>query len=34
LCTGKVKNGPSVYDVPCFERRINNGQIEIRVSQE
>jgi nitrite reductase/ring-hydroxylating ferredoxin subunit/uncharacterized membrane protein len=33
LCNGKLQNGPSVYDLPRLERRVNNGQIEIRAAR-
>ena len=30
--SGALVNGPSVYDLPCFETRVNNGQIEVRAA--
>ncbi len=30
LKTGKVLDGPATHPAPCFETRINNGQIEVR----
>jgi|SRR5579884_1676336 len=30
LSSGGIVNGPSVYDVPCFDTRVLNGQIEVR----
>ena len=33
LDTGAVINGPAVYDVPCFETRVQNGQIEVRAAK-
>ena len=34
LDSGAVVTGPSCYDVPCFETRINDGQIEVRLSRQ
>ncbi len=34
LATGRVLEGPSVYDQPCFETRVENGQIEVRIKQQ
>lgn len=31
LADGSVINGPSAYAQPCFEARVRNGQIEIRM---
>ena len=30
---GKVLDGPSTYDQPCFETRVRNGQVEVRMAQ-
>jgi nitrite reductase/ring-hydroxylating ferredoxin subunit len=30
LSDGQVLEGPSAYSQPCFEARVNNGQVEIR----
>src|SRR5947209_3713162 len=33
LDSGEVINGPAVYPLPCFETRVNNGQIEVRAAR-
>lgn len=30
---GKVLDGPSTYDQPCFETRVRNGQVEVRMAR-
>jgi nitrite reductase/ring-hydroxylating ferredoxin subunit/uncharacterized membrane protein len=30
LKDGRVLDGPSTYDQPCFETRVRNGQVEVR----
>jgi nitrite reductase/ring-hydroxylating ferredoxin subunit len=32
--TGKVLNGPSIYPQPCFETRVQEGQIEVRLARQ
>lgn len=34
LADGRLAGGPSVYNQPCFETRIRDGQIELRVPPE
>ncbi|HZW04139.1 MAG TPA: Rieske 2Fe-2S domain-containing protein [Anaerolineaceae bacterium] len=31
LHTGNIIDGPSAYPVPCYDARLNNGQVEIRL---
>jgi nitrite reductase/ring-hydroxylating ferredoxin subunit/uncharacterized membrane protein len=33
LNTGAVERGPSCYDAPLFEARVNDGQIEVRLAR-
>jgi nitrite reductase/ring-hydroxylating ferredoxin subunit len=33
LDTGAVIHGPSCYDAPLFDARVNNGQIEVRLAR-
>jgi nitrite reductase/ring-hydroxylating ferredoxin subunit/uncharacterized membrane protein len=30
---GRVLDGPSTYDQPCFETRVRNGQVEVRAGR-
>jgi nitrite reductase/ring-hydroxylating ferredoxin subunit/uncharacterized membrane protein len=30
---GRVLDGPSTYDQPCFETRVRNGQVEVRAAR-
>jgi len=32
--TGRVLDGPSAYSQPCFEARVVNGQIEVRINRK
>jgi nitrite reductase/ring-hydroxylating ferredoxin subunit len=34
ICSGEVKGGPATISQVCYETRIENGQIEVRVSPE
>lgn len=34
MSSGRVINGPSAYPQPCFETRIFNGQVEVRLREK